>query len=582
MATGNLIFILLIIVSFFGIAGVFKKAGIDFWKGLIPFYNFYLLMKVLEKPWWWCLLMMVPGVNILMYGIFGFHVARHFGKRDVVNLTIASFMPFLYITYLGFSPNEKIIGIDDLKKHKGGFVKNWLDPLLFAVVAASVIRTFFLEAFTIPTSSLEKSLLVGDFLFVSKVSYGAKIPQTPLAFPFAHHTMPLSTSTKSYLEWIKLPYWRLPGLSTPKNNDIVVFNYPDGDTVAINAQNQSYYQLVREYGWTNINNPDYILPNSGQNVGKVVARPPDKREHYVKRCVGIAGDVLEIKDGEMFINNQLSPLPEHAQHFYYVNTLGPVLGTVGFNEKMGGQGYIPNANLLDKLDINVDEVHLLDMRGDTMFYLVNMPKDVMQKVKSISNVLKVEKLIYPKGKYDASIFPHKPSYPWNNDNFGPLTIPKKGMTIKIDTTNICLYDRVIQVYDGNEFEVKNGKIFINGTQSETYTFKQDYYFMMGDNRHNSADSRSWGFVPFDHVVGKPVFIWFSMKDKEKNPVSGASVLGSILKNSKEGKFRWERFFNYVDDKGLHNMFWPTVILITGLWGLSKYQNRRKKIKEKSS
>jgi signal peptidase I len=571
MYIGNLIFLILVLVSWLGLYKCFVKAGIPGWKALIPFYNFYIWLKLVEKPKWWVALMIVPGVNIIMYGVLTFNLARYFGKRKGSDLFIASVFSFLYIPYLGFDKKAKLVGIADMKGKEHPIIKNWIDPLIFAVVAASVIRTFFLEAFTIPTSSLEKSLMVGDFLFVSKFSYGAKVPQTPLAFPFAHHTMPFTTGTKSYLEWIKLPYLRLPGLGKPKNNDIVVFNYPDGDTVAIGAQNSSYYQLERDHGYANMHDPDFIVQeNGGKPVGKIVARPPDKREFYVKRCVAIAGDKLQIKNGELFINDKLVPAPKHAQHYYNVKTVGPVFGD--YNE-----GFRPNVNLLDKLDIYIGEAYLTDKRGDTMFYMLNMPVDVVERVKNIPGVVGIEKMIYPNGQYDKGIFPHNPRYPWNNDNFGPLTLPKEGATITVDTTNICLWDRVIGVYDGNKLEVKNGKIFINGVETNKYTFKQDYYFMMGDNRHNSADSRSWGMVPFDHVVGKPLFIWFSMKDPEKNPISGKGLLSSLTKNSKEGKYRWERFFTYVTDDGISRSYFVHFLVIIALWwGISKYRNRKKK------
>lgn len=518
--------------------------------------------------------MIVPGVNIIMYGVLGFNLARYFGKRKGSNLFIASVMPFLYIPYLGFSAGARLTGVNDIKGKEHPFIKNWVDPLIFAVVAASVIRTFFLEAFTIPTSSLEKSLLVGDFLFVSKFSYGAKVPQTPLAFPFAHHTMPFSTTTKSYLEWIKLPYWRLPGLGTPKNGDIVVFNYPDGDTVALGAQDRSYYDMVRTYGWQNMQNPDFA-PEGGRPVGRIVARPPDKREFYVKRCVAIAGDKLEIRDRDVYINDKLVPTPRHAQYYYFVKTTGPVFGTYDFENRT----FLPNEALFDKLDIYLGEGGLRDIKGDTLEYVLNMPNEVANRVRNIPGVLSVEKSLEVKGKGDLHIFPHDARYPWNNDNFGPLTIPKAGVTVAIDTGNLCLYDRVIKVYDNNKLEVKNGRIYINDVESRTYTFKQDYYFMMGDNRHNSADSRSWGFVPFDHVVGKPLFIWFSMKDAEKNPVSGKGIISSLTKNSKEGKYRWERFFTYVTDDGISRSYFIHFLVIVAIWwGVAKYRKRKGKKK----
>ena len=576
MYTGNYIFLVLVVVLCVGYFKIFEKLGKPGWKALVPFYNFYEIYKLLEKPWWWMFLMIVPGVNIIMFGVIGYHTACYFGKRKTNDLLFAAILPYLYIFYLGFSKNEKWTGVEDLKKQQGGFVRNWLDPLLFAVVAATVIRSFFLEAFTIPTSSLEKSLMVGDFLFVNKFAYGAKVPQTPLAFPFAHHTLPFTKDTKSYLEWIKLPYMRLPGYSKIKNYDIVVFNYPDGDTVALGAQNQSYYDLVREHGYQNIHNPNYTTYRSPEPVGEVVARPVDKREHYVKRCVAIAGDNFEIKDGEIYINDKPMPMPPNAQHFYEVKTSGSVFGMYD------GQTVNMNAKLLDKFDIYIDEAYMTDQRGDTSIYMLNMPENVATKIKTIPGFISMKKIIAPKGQADPRIFPHNPNYVWNNDNFGPFVIPKQGASVKINPSNICLYDRVIGVYDGNKLEQKDGKIFINGVESTEYTFKQDYYFMMGDNRHNSADSRCWGLVPFDHVVGKPVFVWFSMKDKEKNPISGASVLGSLFKNSKDGKFRWERFMCVVGDDGLSKSYFVHfLVLIALFWGGNKMYIRYKQKKAKT-
>jgi len=543
--------------------------------------------------------MIVPGVNLMMYGVYGFNVARAFNKPSDRELLYASLMPYLFFVSAGLDKNAKFVGLDKYKKEPSAFIKNWVDPIIFAVIAASIIRTFFLEAFTIPTSSLEKSLMVGDFLFVNKLAYGAKIPQTPIAFPFAHHTLPFTTSTKSYLEWIKLPYFRLPGFGKPKNGDIVVFNYPDGDSVALGDQNSSYYEIVRQIAfimksqdqnnnqklksdnayrreaWEYVQNPSNTFPWSGVPIGKIVARPSDKREHYVKRCVAIAGDKLEIKDWNIYINDKQQVMPEHAQHKYYVNTKGPIFGERMENKE--GRIVLTNQKLLDELDIYVTEADLANTKTDTCIYVLNMPVDVMEKVKQIQGVISVEKKIEPKGERDMQIFPHNAAYKWNNDNFGPLQIPAKGMKLKIDTGNICLYEKILSTYDDgiHHIETKNGQVYYDGNPITEYTFKQDYYWMMGDNRHNSADSRSWGFVPFDHVVGKPVFVWFSMKYAENNPVSGKSVLGSLTKNSKEGKFRWERFLCYVGDNGLVSAKIPVIAIILGLWGYSTWNKRRK-------
>jgi signal peptidase I len=613
---GNYIFLGLILASFFGLSKLFVKAGIPGWKGWIPFYNFYILSKLLNKPWWWCLIMAFPGVNILMYGVYGFNVARAFNKPSNNDLIFASILPYIYFVKLGFDPTAKFVGLDKFHKEPSKFVKNWLDPIIFAVIAASIIRGYTIEAFTIPTSSLEKSLMVGDFLFVNKFAYGPRIPMTPLSFPFAHHTLPLSETKKSYLEWIKLPYMRLPGFGSVKNGQIVVFNYPDGDTVALKHQNQSYYQIVRDIAKSEITEAkkhnqtvnendvyhrvwEYVNTNSEQ-FGDIVARPLDKREHYVKRCVGIAGDVLEIKDGDIYINSAKQQMPEKAQHNYFVKAKSNFI-TVDYLDKLDiyvTESYIASAGLndnvpsifiepifnnnsgygafLDNFDITPLK-NTFTKNHDTVVYYLNMTEATAAAVRSNPNVYQVFKKVESKNSYDYRIFPHKSTYAWNNDNFGPLQIPRKGMTIPIDTHNVCLYEKIMNTYDNGIHQVTKagGQVLYDGQPISNYTFKQDYYFMMGDNRHNSADSRSWGFVPYDHVVGSPFFVWFSMKYPENNPVSGKSVIGSLTKNSRDGKFRWERFLCYVKDGNLISIKIPFILFILAIWGFSKWNSRRK-------
>lgn len=574
---GNIIFLLLVLISFIGLYKIFEKAGLPAWKALIPIYNFWETGKIINRPKWWGLIMIVPGVNLIMYGVYGFHLARAFKKRNTNDLVYASFMPYLYMPYLGFSNDIKFFGTTDIKS-ESTFIKNWADPIIFAVVAASIIRGFFFEAFTIPTSSLEKSLMVGDFLFVNKICYGAKVPQTPMAFPFAHHTLPFTTETKSYLEWIKIPYTRLPGYSKPNNGEIVVFNYPDGDTVTMGTQQfTSYYEMARQHGYENMNNPNYIVDLGGMQIknGKKVGRPVDKREHYVKRCVGIAGDKLEIKDGEIFINDVKQKMPPKAQHFYEVKTYTHLFGSVGGDPS--NPQYEMNEAFLDKNDIYVTEAGLLAYSKDTAVYLMNMPVDVAEKIKLIPNVLQVKKRIDKKGEYNPSIFPHKSTYGWNNDNFGPFTLPKTGLTVSIDTANLCLYEKMLSTYDDgiHQITTNGAQVMYDGKPITSYTFKQGYYWMMGDNRHNSADSRSWGVVPFDHVVGRPVFVWFSMKDPKNNPISGKSVIGSLTKNSKDGKFRWERFMCYVGEEGLVSWKIPVAIIALLAFAYNYWDKKRK-------
>ncbi|HQQ93089.1 MAG TPA: S26 family signal peptidase [Bacteroidia bacterium] len=596
---GNYIFLLLVLASFYGLGKLFVKTSIHEWKAWIPVYNFYTLSKLLGKPGWWSYIMIVPGVNILMYGVYGFNVARAFNRGGTGDLVFGSVFPYLYFVKLGLDKEVKFVGLSKYAKEPNSFIRNWVDPIIFAVIAASIIRGYTIEAFTIPTSSLEKSLMVGDFLFVNKFAYGPKIPQTPLSFPFAHHTMPLSETRKSYLEWIKLPYFRLPGFGKVKNKQIVVFNYPDGDTVALGDQNSSYYELKRQLAYMiqredqvngqpvkpypvylgmaheYMHNPRNVFPWNNQPIGNIVARPVDKREHYVKRCVGIAGDSLEIRNSVVYINGKVQTMPEKAQHNYLVKCSSRVFGEE-FMMKNGRPG-LSNLELLDRFDIYATEAGVEAIAKDTIVYRLNMTAEVAAQVKQLKDVISVNRKIDKKGDRELSVFPHDPAYAWNNDNFGPLLIPRAGLTLAIDTHNICLYEKILNTYDDGIHEVKKqgAQVLYDGKPISSYTFKQDYYFMMGDNRHNSADSRSWGMVPYDHIVGSPFFVWFSMKYAENNPVSGKSVLGSLTKNSKEGKFRWERFLCYVQDGTLHSIKIPFLLSILAIWGFSKWNRKRK-------
>jgi len=363
----------------------------------------------------------------------------------------------------------------------------WVDAIIFAVIAASFIRMFFIEAYTIPTSSMEKSMLVGDYLFVSKASYGPKLPNTPLSFPFVHNKLPLTKNTKSYVEWIKKPYRRIAGLSEIKNDDIVVFHFPEGDTVATNLSTQSYHQLVRTYGRERVQ-------ADTRNFGKIVVHPVDKRENYIKRCIGIPGDEIEIRKGQVYVNGNAQQHFDGMQYDYLVKTNGTSI----------------NPKALDRLDISNDDRG----RFSSEQYIFPLTGENAEKLKAFSNVLSVEKLLEEPGKWDRNMFPSDEKYQWNVDNYGPIIIPSKGETINLTVDNLPLYRRIIDVYEENDVEVDGSTIKINSEVATSYTFKMDYYWMMGDNRHNSADSRYWGFVPEDHVVGKALFIWLSL-DKDR-------------------------------------------------------------------
>ncbi len=573
----ELSYVLLLIFSIttiIGLAKLFPLAGEASWKALVPFYNFIIWLKVIKKPWWWLLLLLTPGVNFLMFGIICLLLAKSFNKRTFAETAIAFLFGYLYLPFLAFQKNTQYVGPEDLSKQKPTIVREWTEAIVFAVVAATVIRTFFFEAFTIPTSSLEKSMMVGDYLFVSKVSYGAKIPNTPLSFPFAHHTLPATKYTKSYIELFKLPYFRLPGLGTVKNNDIVVFNYPDGDTVALDYQNQSYYQICRDANVKSLyNKPKYPIVTAIYNddtlrapIGTVIARPPDKRENYVKRCVAVAGDTIQIVDRNVLINGKPAYTAETVQFKYRV--------------RIGPNGISPK--VIDAFDIT--DIHN-DGRDSISPYIdMSLPNNKLEQFKNAYGVIGVEPIVEPKGAFNRRVFPHNPAFAWNYDNFGPLYIPKKGVSIALNVRNVLLYKRIIDVYENNDLEVRGDKIIINGEEADTYTFKMNYYWMMGDNRHNSADSRAWGFVPEDHVVGKPVFIWMSIKEDNPYTTRRGKNSGFVtkLKTSLfEDKARRARFFTFVSEEGLSDSYLiHFVVLLGAAWVFSLLRKKKEGANQK--
>ncbi len=435
-------------------------------------------------------------------------------------------IPFIYDVYI-----TKKIKWQWWKEEEGPvkWVMSWVDALVFALVAVYFINQFFFQNYVIPSSSLEKSLLTGDYLFVSKVSYGPRIPQTPLTMPLTQHTLPV-IETKSYIEWPQWDYRRVKGFGNVKLNDIVVFNYPAGDTLcsAPQYQAQDFYRLSYDIGYRlypQRPNPDsldydvrrkyfetiyqggrqYISENFAE-FGDIITRPADRRENYVKRCVGLPGQTLQIKDRIIYLDGKANKEPDNVQYTYHVKL----------------KQRLPD-ELMKELGITMEDLMSLNTLG-----YMPLTKLAVAELKKQGYAESIE---LNREAEEWDIYPLNGNMHWTRDNYGPVWIPKKGESIDLTLDNIAIYERPIRTYEGNDLMVKDGKIFINGEVATKYTFKMDYYWMMGDNRHNSLDSRYWGFVPEDHIVGKPIFIWWS-SDPDRHGFSG---------------IRWSRLFRFVDN-----------------------------------
>lgn len=403
-------------------------------------------------------------------------------------------------------------------------IYDWIDDIIFALVAVYFINLFIFQNYQIPSSSLEKSLLVGDYLFVSKVSYGPRVPNTPLSFPLVQNTLPI-LNCKSYLDWPSWDYKRVAGLGQIQRNDIVVFNFPAGDTVATLQQNPDYYTLVQMYG------REAVRMNK-QSFGDIIYRPVDKRENYVKRCVGLPGDSLSIRNNQVYINGKAAQNPKNMQLNYFVETETPLTETMFRNWGVSRDDYMPYGQPCTVTD--PETLSFLGFQPNAngaynLVYRFPMTEAMVAQVKKLPSVKKV--IVEPEIIGGTMYYPVDYDNGWTRDNYGPIWIPKRGATIELTPENLALYRRCIKNYEHNELEEKDGVVYINGEKATTYTFQYDYYWMMGDNRHNSADSRSWGFVPEDHIVGKPIMIWLSL-DKDRSLFDGG--------------IRWNRLFRWVD------------------------------------
>ena len=485
----NMLITIIILPLIFSIVAAFcykfyEAAGYKRSDAFIPYYNLYILSKIICWNKWWCyVLLLFPYLNFFMAMLMFIELAKCYNRFSVGDILCAAVFPYIYFPILG----TKEIKYHDPKttvRPPKGWVRDWFDAILWAVVAALIIRTFVFEAYTIPSSSMEGTLMTGDYLIVSKIGYGPRVPNTPLSFPFVHHTMPWSKTMKSYIEWPQVGYKRLPGFGEIKRNDPIVFNFPAGDTVSeVYQSNVTYYQLVRQYGRERVNSDKY-------NFGNIITRPVDKRENYVKRLIAMPGDTLQIIDGVVYINGEIGYQPPHMQHNYLVRINGTNL----------------NPKMLERFGIS--EGYRTPVPNE---FILNMNATTAEEFGKQGFVQEVTKRVTPAGvDISQEIFPNDTThFKWNVDNYGPIVIPKEGATVRITPENIALYSRCIAAYEHNDLKIKDNKIYINGKEATEYTFGMDYYWMMGDNRHNSQDSRFWGYVPVDHIVGKPLFVWYS-------------------------------------------------------------------------
>lgn len=504
-----LFFLIVQVVHFAGTWKLYEAAGRKRWEAAVPIYNAIVLMKIINRPTWWTFLLFVPIVNLMMFPIVWVETLRSFGKNSTTDTILGVVTLGLYIYYVNYTENLTYVSDRSLRPvSKSG---ETVGSLLFAIIVATIVHTYFIQPFTIPTSSLEKSLLVGDFLFVSKFHYGARTPMTTIALPMVHDSIPL-VHKKSYLKWPQLPYFRFSGFEKVERNDIVVFNWPV-DTV----------YMFRD--------------RSGRRADK----PIDKKSNYVKRCVGIPGDSIEMRNGDLYNNGKMLPFPDRAkpQHSYAVT--------------FDGKTAIDLQALF--VDMDITDGGGFNTTQDTLMIRALTDAGV-QRLKSTPGIVSVTRIIETR---DENVFPNNGI--GNSDNMGPIYIPKQGATVALDKKSLPYYKMIITEYEHNDLNVNGDEIRINGQIATNYTFKQDYYWMMGDNRHNSEDSRYWGFVPENHIVGKPVFIWMSL-DQNKSGLK---------------KIRWDRMFTTVSGDGQPQSYFKYfLILLAGYFVVSYFIGKRKK------
>ena len=562
-----IIFILIVqVIHFLGTWKLYVKAGRKAWEAAIPIYNAIVLMQIINRPKWWVILLFIPIINLLMFPVIWVETIRSFGRNSLMESWLVVLTLGFYIYYVNYVLDIKYI--EERSLHPKTAMGEWVSSIVFAVVAATLVHTYFIQPYVIPTGSLEKTLRIGDFLFVSKFHYGARTPMTTVAAPMVHDTIP-GLGIRSYLNKPQLPYFRLPGFKKVKRNEIVVFSWP-ADTVRIFFKKE-----------------------------KGVKKPIDKKSNYVKRCVGVPGDSLAVINGYVHINGQQTVLPDRAmpQYDYMAYSKKGVsskllkeLGVTDFNRI-----YVTaqlNQNQFDQIskyllgsrrgnsgNIELITNHLgiptkairsagLSLKEQTdRQRLLTITDDLAEKLNNNAAIDSVVKTIEAKNEKGYNIFPQDNSYAWNNDNFGPIYLPEKGKTVPLNLEVLPVYKKIIKDYEGNTISVNGNQISINGNLTDTYTFKQDYYWMMGDNRDHSEDSRTWGFVPENHIVGTPIFIWMS--------------IDNFRDGWRNWKIRWERVFTTVHGNGEPISYFKYFLITLAGWFVFDYFRRKKKKTESS-
>tara|TARA_B110000046_G_scaffold185987_1_gene231074 strand:+ start:24235 stop:25938 length:1704 start_codon:yes stop_codon:yes gene_type:complete len=553
-------FLIVQVIHFLGTWRLYVKAGRKAWEAAVPVYNGIVLMQIINRPKWWVILLFIPIVNLLMFPVIWIETIRTFGFYKKLDSLLVLLTLGFYTFYINYATDAKY-NVDRSIKPRSEFGE-WVSSIAFAIIAATLVHTYFMQPFTIPTSSLEKSLLVGDYLFVSKFHYGARVPSTVIAAPMVHDSLPF-TGTASYLKKPQLPYTRLPGLQKIKNNDIVCFNWP----------------------------ADSLATMWGDYSGKFTYKPVDKKTNYVKRSVGIAGDSLEMRNGYFYINGKKNELPYRARlQFYYTFECKKPISQSTYPKFLLNKERTRVYRILseywndDRIQDAIKQNGNLSKIGEDSLYTevaggvnpqfakrlkminvdnkinINLTKEEVVRLEKYPLTISVKKINH---SADNAIFPHVKKLGWSQDNFGPIYIPKKGATVKLDSESIPFYKQIIKNYEYNDIVINGDDIFINGKKADSYTFKQDYFYLIGDNRHNSLDARYWGYVPFDHVLGKPVMIWFSW---DANAPSFIAKLKSI---------RWDRMFTTVHGDGEPISYRYFVFALIALYiGYSFYKGKK--------